>query len=153
MQETQETQVRSLGWEDLLEKGMATHSSKILPISPIKFHEQRSLAGYSPWSCKKSDTTERLRAHTHTHSTHIWLDKRNVKNGYHRGQGTNPFYMYPSLFLLNEKRLPTNRKKEREKKLQNVSSLMTWNTWYLYVVWKHYWWLEYIPRAWINNQW
>ena len=24
---TQETQVRSLGWEDLLEKGMATHSS------------------------------------------------------------------------------------------------------------------------------
>ena len=26
----QETQVRSLGWEDLLEKGMATHSS-ILP--------------------------------------------------------------------------------------------------------------------------
>ena len=27
MQETQETQLRSLGWEDLLEKGMATHSS------------------------------------------------------------------------------------------------------------------------------
>ena len=27
MQETSETQVQSLGWEDLLEKGMATHSS------------------------------------------------------------------------------------------------------------------------------
>ena len=27
MQETQETQVRSLGWEDSLEEGMATHSS------------------------------------------------------------------------------------------------------------------------------
>ena len=27
MQETQKTQVRSLGWEDLLEEGMATHSS------------------------------------------------------------------------------------------------------------------------------
>ena len=27
MQETQETRVRSLGWEDLLENGMATHSS------------------------------------------------------------------------------------------------------------------------------
>ena len=27
MQETQEMQVRSLGWEDSLEKGMATHSS------------------------------------------------------------------------------------------------------------------------------
>ena len=27
MQELQETHVRSLGWEDPLEKGMATHSS------------------------------------------------------------------------------------------------------------------------------
>ena len=27
MQETQETQVRSLGWEDPPEEGMATHSS------------------------------------------------------------------------------------------------------------------------------
>ena len=27
MQETQETWVLSLGWEDLLKKGMATHSS------------------------------------------------------------------------------------------------------------------------------
>ena len=27
MQETQETQVGSLGWEDPLEEGMATHSS------------------------------------------------------------------------------------------------------------------------------
>ena len=29
MQEPQETQVRSLGWEDPLEKGMATHSSNL----------------------------------------------------------------------------------------------------------------------------
>ena len=27
---------------------------------PGKSHGQRSLAGYSPWGCKKSDTTERL---------------------------------------------------------------------------------------------
>ena len=27
MQETQETRVQSLGWEDSLEEGMATHSS------------------------------------------------------------------------------------------------------------------------------
>ena len=27
MQETQEMEVRSLGWEDLLEEGMVTHSS------------------------------------------------------------------------------------------------------------------------------
>ena len=25
-----------------------------------EFHGQRSLAGYSPWSCKESDTTEPL---------------------------------------------------------------------------------------------
>ena len=26
---------------------------------PGEFHGQRSLAGYSPWGCKESDTTER----------------------------------------------------------------------------------------------
>ena len=32
---------------------------------PGEFHEERNAAGYSPWGCKESDTTERL---THTHS-------------------------------------------------------------------------------------
>ena len=50
-----ETQVQSLGGEDPLEKGMATHYSCL-----EKFHEKRSLVGYSPWDCKESDTTERL---------------------------------------------------------------------------------------------
>ena len=45
----QETQVWSLGWEDPLEKGMATHSSIL---------GQRSLVGYSPCGCKESNTTE-----------------------------------------------------------------------------------------------
>ena len=40
--------VRSLGWEDPLEKEMATH----LPRKP---HEQR--VGYNPWGHKESDTT------------------------------------------------------------------------------------------------
>ena len=44
----QETQVRSLGWEDPLEEGMATHSS----ILAGKSHGQRSLADYSPWGHK-----------------------------------------------------------------------------------------------------
>ena len=35
---------------------------------PGKFHRQRSLAGYSPWLCKESDTTECSCTHTHTHS-------------------------------------------------------------------------------------
>ena len=33
---------------------------------PGKSHGQRSLAGYSPWGCKGSDTTEQMSAHTHS---------------------------------------------------------------------------------------
>ena len=43
----EETQVQSLGQENLLEKEMATHSSIFLPG---KARGQSSLAGYSPWS-------------------------------------------------------------------------------------------------------
>ena len=48
----QETQVRSPGGEDPLEEEMAA--------LPGKSHGQRSLVGYSPWSGKESDMTERL---------------------------------------------------------------------------------------------
>ena len=44
------------GQEDPLEKGTATHSSFLT----WEIHEQRSLAGYSPWDGKESDTIERL---------------------------------------------------------------------------------------------
>ena len=57
----QEMGVRSLGQEDPLEKGMATHSR----ILDGKSHEQRSLADCSLWDHKESDTTERL-TDTHT---------------------------------------------------------------------------------------
>ena len=46
----QETWVRSLGWEDPLEKGKATHSS-ILPWR---------IPWASPWGRKESDTSEQL---------------------------------------------------------------------------------------------
>ena len=49
----QKAQIQLLGWEDPLEKKMATHSN----ILPGKFHEQRSLAGYSPWGREESDPT------------------------------------------------------------------------------------------------
>ena len=45
-----ETYVRSLGWEDPLEEGMATHSSILAGES----HGQRSLGGYSPCGLKES---------------------------------------------------------------------------------------------------
>ena len=52
----QEMRVQSLSREDPLEKEMATH----LPGEslPGESHGQRSLAGYSPWGHKESDTTE-----------------------------------------------------------------------------------------------
>ena len=50
----QGTWVGSLGWEDPLEKGMATPSSIL--ASRIPWTE--SLVGYSPWGNKESDTTE-----------------------------------------------------------------------------------------------
>ena len=54
MQKMEETQVWSLGWEDILEEGMATHCS----VLPGESHGQRSLAGYSLYGRKELDTTE-----------------------------------------------------------------------------------------------
>ena len=49
-----ETQVRSLGCEDLLVKGMAAHSS-------IENSMDRAACGLPlPWDCKELDTTEWL---------------------------------------------------------------------------------------------
>ena len=52
----QETQARSLGQEDPLEKELATHSSILAWRIPGK-NGQRSLVGYSPWGGKESDMT------------------------------------------------------------------------------------------------
>ena len=50
----QESQVQSQSGDDSLEKETAIYSS----ILPGESHGQRSLAGYSPWDCKESDTAE-----------------------------------------------------------------------------------------------
>ena len=49
----QGTGVWSLGQEDPLEKGLATHSS-----IPEEYHGERSLVGYGLWGHKESDMTE-----------------------------------------------------------------------------------------------
>ena len=51
----QEAWLQSLGWEDPLEKGMATHSSIL--AWKIPWTEDR---GYSPRGSKELDTTEQL---------------------------------------------------------------------------------------------
>ena len=54
MQETWEMRAQSLGYDDPLDKEWET-----TPVFlPGKSHGQRSLAGYSPWGLKESDTTE-----------------------------------------------------------------------------------------------
>ena len=50
----QETWVQSLGWEDPLEKGMATH------CSILAWRILCNLAGYSSWGHKELDMTEQL---------------------------------------------------------------------------------------------
>ena len=52
----QEIWVRTLGWEDPLEKGMAIHSRFV----PGESHGQRTLTGYSPWGQEESEMTEQL---------------------------------------------------------------------------------------------
>ena len=81
----QETQVRSLGQEDPLEKEMATHSSII--TWRIPWTEE---PGGLPSDTNESDMTERLthmcaHAHTHTHthtvkSTPECQGRRNLRN-------------------------------------------------------------------------
>ena len=57
----QQTQVPSLGQEDPLEDEMT-------PVFlPGKSQGQKSLAGYSPWGPKESDTTERVGVHAYFH--------------------------------------------------------------------------------------
>ena len=56
MQETKESQVQSLGWEDPLGEKMEP-----APVFlPGKSHEQRRLVGYSSWGRKELDMIELL---------------------------------------------------------------------------------------------
>ena len=73
MQDTQETQVPSLGREDPLEEGMATHSNSCLE-NPMDRGAQ-GLVGYSPWDHTELDTTE-MTQQTHAHyyqQNTIWV--------------------------------------------------------------------------------
>ena len=57
---------------------MATHSNILAWDVPGIPGSQRSLAGNSPWGCKGSDTTERLRTAQHTHEYKVLSAKRDM---------------------------------------------------------------------------
>ena len=58
----QEIWVQSMGLEDPLEKGIATHSSILTWRIPWTEEPE----GCSPWGHRESDVTERTRTHTHS---------------------------------------------------------------------------------------
>ena len=64
-----ETWVWSLRWEDTLKKGMSTHSSILA-----------WLAGYSPWSHKELDMTERLLLSLSVHCVTHWREQFRLKH-------------------------------------------------------------------------
>jgi len=61
----QETQIPSLGQEDPLEEGMATHSNILAWRIPWT---DKPGGLYSPWGHKESDTTEQLSTTTGSNS-------------------------------------------------------------------------------------
>ena len=67
MQETQEMQVPFLGWEDPLEKGMATHSNIFSLENPMERGTwQATIHGVT-----KSWTRLSTRTHTHIYTTNV----------------------------------------------------------------------------------
>ena len=84
----QETQVRSLGWEDHLEKEMANHSN----ILAWKIQWAEEPDGLQSMGCKESDITEQLTLHTSDIVQCLSIDM----NGYIE-QNSGRFY--PFLYL------------------------------------------------------
>ena len=69
----QETQVRSLGWEDNLEKEMQP-----TPIFlPGESHGQRNMASYIVYGVAESDTTEQLTHTEELNACHLFKVSRN----------------------------------------------------------------------------
>ena len=69
MQETQETGVQSLGWEDPLEKEIATHSSILAWKNPMdRGAWQATVCGAAKSWTRLSDLSVRAHIHTHTYT-------------------------------------------------------------------------------------
>ena len=79
-----ETWVRTLGWENSLEKEMATHSSTLALKIPCT---EELGADYCPWGRRESGTTERLHFLNHGYGNYLRL--RTIGLGLNmKGQGS-----------------------------------------------------------------
>ena len=85
----QETQVWSLGQEDPLEEGIATHSS----ILAWRIPWTEESGGFSPWGRKESDTTERLTLPPFTWASQVApvVKNRPANAGDSKRHGVNPW--------------------------------------------------------------
>ena len=110
MQETQEMWVRFLGWEDPLEKEMATHSSIIAGRS----HGQRNLVGYSPWGFKESNN---LATKQQQHIQVRFAQCHRASKFLHHNLKTHlltPCLGFCSMYLSNESKVSMNLVKKRD---------------------------------------
>ena len=73
-----ETHIQSMGWEEPLEKGMATHSS----ILAWRIPWTEEPGSYSPWGGKESDTAEQ-QTNQQTHLTQSPLLSTVSQSGSH----------------------------------------------------------------------
>jgi len=82
----QETWVQSLGQEDTLEKGLATHSS----ILTWEFRGERSQVGLQSMGSQRIRNDWVTNAHTHTHTRTHWLIFYSIASFHDRSAGNNP---------------------------------------------------------------
>ena len=90
-----ETWVRSLGWEDPLEEGMATHPLQYPSVKNPQ--RQGRLVGYSSWGQKGSDKTEWLST---AHST---LDCKVALEGFRLWSSPSVLLQLTSIMHLSQK--------------------------------------------------
>ena len=62
----QRRRLRKLGFDPWVGKILWRRKLQSIPVLlPGKFHGQRNLVGYSPWSCKESETAEQVNMNTY----------------------------------------------------------------------------------------
>ena len=98
-----ETWVQSLGWEDPLEKGKATHSRILAWRIPWTVHVDHGVSK-SPWGRKESDMTERLShegttkdVRDFTRETRTFKRNTNVQTNARRPNGTEYLHTHDRL--------------------------------------------------------